>query len=102
MNMKPDNFAAQQLAHNQVQAARQQQYQTGFMGDLSESPGAQSRVKTPLHQMSDIDRFGLKGLLEMIRSDNSDISNLAIGQDLTALGLDLNSSEYVKSHQVYF
>ena len=42
-------------------------------------------------EMTDQDRYGLRGLLENIR--NGDPNNLAIGIDLTNLGLDLNSSE---------
>ena len=64
------------------------------MGELSESPGGTHiREKTPLSQMSELDRFGLSGLLEIIRNDNPDVASLAIGHDLTTLGLDLNSSE---------
>lgn len=95
--MKVDSFAQQQLhanVQNQAQASRGPQYQPGFMADLAGSPGgAQPRSKTPLAHMSELDRFGLPGLLEMIRNENSDVSSLAIGQDLTTLGLDLNSSE---------
>ncbi|KAF2098796.1 hypothetical protein NA57DRAFT_39225 [Rhizodiscina lignyota] len=40
--------------------------------------------------MSEFDRWGLKGLLAMIPSDSPDHSSLAVGQDLTVLGLDLN------------
>lgn len=40
--------------------------------------------------MSEIDRFGLPGLLAMIPPDSQDHSGLAVGQDLTVLGLDLN------------
>lgn len=47
--------------------------------------------------MVPIDRWGLAGLLATIRSDNPDVAGLAIGQDLTQLGLDLNSQEYVHS-----
>ena len=46
----------------------------------------------PTSQMSDLEKYGLPGLLAMIRNPSQDISSLAIGQDLTALGLDLNSS----------
>lgn len=47
--------------------------------------------------MSDQDRFGLAGLLGMIYGENSDVSGLALGQDLMSLGLDLNQPEYVSS-----
>lgn len=45
--------------------------------------------------MSELDRFGLAGLLAMSKNDNQDLTSLANGQDLTQLGLDLNSSESV-------
>ena len=47
-----------------------------------------------LSSMSELDRYGLAGLLHVIRSEGSDLGSLAIGQDLTALGLDLNQPEY--------
>ncbi|KAH3761475.1 NOT2 / NOT3 / NOT5 family protein [Pelomyxa schiedti] len=37
------------------------------------------------------DRFGLLGLLNVIRMTNPDLNTLALGLDLTALGLNLNS-----------
>ena len=43
--------------------------------------------------MSELDRFGLAGLLATVRSDNPDVAGLAIGQDLNHLGLNLNSVE---------
>ncbi|KAL1622141.1 transcriptional regulator [Diplodia seriata] len=53
--------------------------------------GSISHVEqTRLSQMSEIDRFGLPGLLAMIPPDSQDHSSLAVGQDLTVLGLDLN------------
>jgi NOT2/NOT3/NOT5 C-terminal len=39
------------------------------------------------------DRFGLLGLLSVIRMTNQDLSMLALGTDLTTLGLNLNSPE---------
>jgi CCR4-NOT transcription complex subunit 2 len=44
--------------------------------------------------MSELDRFGLAGLLRMIHSESSDVASLAVGQDLMTLGLDLNQPEY--------
>ena len=41
------------------------------------------------------DRFGLLGLLSVIRMQDPDLTTLALGTDLTTLGLNLNSSEYV-------
>lgn len=41
-----------------------------------------------------MDRFGLLGLLNVIRMTNPDLNTLALGIDLTTLGLNLNSPEY--------
>ena len=48
--------------------------------------------------MSAMEEFGLPGLLATIRSANPDVAGLARGQDLTSLGLNLNSPEYVPHH----
>ncbi len=51
---------------------------------------------TPLCQKSFVpDRFGLLGLLSVIRMTDQDLNTLALGTDLTTLGLNLNSPEYV-------
>ena len=39
------------------------------------------------------DRFGLFGLLNVIRMTDQDLNTLALGTDLTLLGLNLNSPE---------
>ncbi|KAL8716511.1 MAG: hypothetical protein Q9225_006174 [Loekoesia sp. 1 TL-2023] len=75
-----------QNAQNQQPPSRQQQ-------GLQPSVASQTAENTPLDQMAPIDRWGLAGLLATIRSDNPDVAGLAIGQDLTQLGLDLNSPE---------
>ena len=41
------------------------------------------------------DRFGLLGLLSVIRMSDPDLTSLALGIDLTTLGLNLNSAEYL-------
>ena len=48
-----------------------------------------------LSQMTELERFGLPGLLAMISDHSPDHSTLATGQDLTVVGLDLNRPEYV-------
>jgi len=40
------------------------------------------------------ERYGLMGILNVIRMAEPDLSTLAIGSDLTGLGLNLNSPEY--------
>lgn len=42
--------------------------------------------------------YGLLGLLKVIRMTDADRNALALGSDLTALGLNLNSSETLYSH----
>lgn len=51
--------------------------------------------QTPAQQVlfSPADRFGLLGLLQIIKSSDSDLSMLALGNDLTTLGLDLGATE---------
>ena len=43
------------------------------------------------------DRFGLLGLLNVIQMTNPDLNTLALGTDLTTLGLNLNSAESLYS-----
>lgn len=43
------------------------------------------------------DRFGLLGLLSVIQMTNPDLNTLALGTDLTTLGLNLNSTESLYS-----
>ncbi len=38
--------------------------------------------------------YGLTGLLQVIRMTDPDLNTVALGTDLTTLGLTLNSSEY--------
>lgn len=52
--------------------------------------------RTTPSQMSAMEEFGLAGFLATARSENPDVSGLARGQDLTSLGLNLNSAEYVQ------
>ncbi|KAJ5911969.1 uncharacterized protein N7473_001272 [Penicillium subrubescens] len=68
---------------------RQQQANEG----QEASAAAQSAEQPPLAQMSELDRFGLSGLLRMIHSESPDVASLAVGQDLMTLGLDLNQPE---------
>lgn len=80
------NFSdPQQLQQRQQQAAE---------GQDASTTAAQSVEQPPLTQMSDLDRFGLAGLLRMIHSESPDVASLAVGQDLMTLGLDLNQPEY--------
>lgn len=84
-NFRPDNYAEHQMQPRPRQA--------GVVNDVQESPAAQSAEQPPLPLMSELDRFGLSGLLRMIHSESPDVASLAVGQDLMTLGLDLNQPE---------
>jgi len=67
-------------------AFSQQQQLVGMAGTLRDS----SKQGGSAHQP---DRFGLLGLLSVIRMSDPDLTTLALGTDLTTLGLNLNSRE---------
>jgi len=50
-------------------------------------------LETPI-QDSEADMWGIKGLLGIIKIEDSDKSKLALGVDLTTLGLNMNQPEY--------
>ncbi|KAI9651930.1 MAG: hypothetical protein M1829_002107 [Trizodia sp. TS-e1964] len=72
-----------------------QSQQQSFLTDPHDSSQAVSipADSTNLGVMGELDKWGLTGLLTIIRNENADQGALATGQDLTALGLDLNSSD---------
>lgn len=74
------------------QQLQQRQPENNDGQEVSNAP--QSTEQPPLAQMSELDRFGLAGLLRMIHSESPDVASLAVGQDLMTLGLDLNQAEY--------
>jgi hypothetical protein len=84
------------VTQTQNAPTRARDFQSSFAGDQEGSlVGAQGRIKTPLSEMAPIDRWGLKGLLSTINSEDPATAALAAGQDLTTLGLDVNSQEFV-------
>lgn len=66
-------------------------------GDASPTRLFDDIVQEPMVEFEAIDneQFGLKGLLKIIRMSDPDLNTLALGTDLTTLGLNLNSTEYV-------
>jgi CCR4-NOT transcription complex subunit 2 len=84
---------ARQAPIQSYQSQRTNQGQQPFAADFGESQSTQSPDDLSLSHMSEIDKFGLKGLLALIRHESADIGALAVGQDLTQLGLDLNQPE---------
>ena len=67
----------------------------------SSTSGAGSPVMTNAGAAPVSDRFGLLGLLGVIRMTDQDLNTLALGCDLTTLGLNLNSTEYFPNDVVY-
>ncbi len=89
------NFHEAQITSQQASAQAQSQatrLRQGYPTGAGESPGA-GRDQLNSSQMIALDRFGLHGFLATVRSENPDVASLAIGQDLTQLGLNLNSTE---------
>lgn len=76
------------------QRPQQGQFRSNFGPDAGAvgSPGGQPQHKK-LADMTEKERYGLPGLLSMIPLESPDYSTLAVGQDLTVLGLDLSRPE---------
>ncbi|GAB5365906.1 hypothetical protein AAMO2058_001098600 [Amorphochlora amoebiformis] len=70
----PTNFIRSKHEHAQQQAQLQQ-------------------ASSKADNQEDADRYGLKGLLRVIRMTDPALNTLALGTDLTKLGLNLNSSD---------
>ncbi|QSL67159.1 hypothetical protein MERGE_001548 [Pneumocystis wakefieldiae] len=56
--------------------------------DAKESSTGQTPVS-----LTPVERFSLKGLLSIFKMENPDLNAMALGSDLTALGLNLNHSD---------
>ena len=76
-----------------AQRPPQHQFEQTFGADALGSPNAQNMLHKKLSEMTDSERYGLPGLLSMIPLESPDYSSLAMGQDLTVLGLDLSRPE---------
>jgi hypothetical protein len=61
--------------------------------DFGTSEDPSPEVEDPLAGMNDKDRFGLKGLLAMLKGPYPDQAALVSGIDITTLGFDLNTTE---------
>lgn len=84
---------AEQQQENGNRSSQQSEDQ-GINAEAKESPDmAHSRLNDRLSNMAEIERYGLPGLLTMISDHSPDHSSLAVGQDLTVVGLDLNRPE---------
>ncbi|KAF1946842.1 hypothetical protein EJ02DRAFT_430401 [Clathrospora elynae] len=81
------------------QRPQQSQFEQSYGSEAPGSPNTQNYKK--LSEMTDSERYGLPGLLSMIPLDSSDYSSLAMGQDLTVLGLDLSRPDHSPLHPTF-
>ncbi|KAL6508906.1 putative NOT transcription complex subunit vip2 [Orobanche hederae] len=82
--------------HQVLQQYQQHQNQTQFRLQQMSAIGQPFRdqgVKPMQAPQPASDPFGLRGLLSVIKMSDPDLTSLALGIDLTTLGLNLNSSE---------
>lgn len=87
-----DQLVHQYQQHQQSQFGRQlgtHQPQLAAVGQSSRDMAVKSLQGVQVAP----DRFGLLGLLSVIRMSDPDLTTLALGTDLTTLGLNLNSRE---------
>ncbi|KAH3915506.1 hypothetical protein HBH56_075510 [Parastagonospora nodorum] len=84
------------------QRPQQGQFDQNFGAEnSSSSPNTQIPLYKKLAEMSDTERYGLPGLLSLIPLESPDHSSLAMGQDLTVLGLDLARPENSPLHPTF-
>ncbi|KAL5579773.1 hypothetical protein UlMin_012215 [Ulmus minor] len=78
--------------YQQHQNQSQSQFRLQQMSAANQSFKDQGLISTQAAQSAS-DPFGLLGLLSVIRMSDPDLTSLALGIDLTTLGLNLNSQE---------
>ncbi|KAF2113487.1 hypothetical protein BDV96DRAFT_496683 [Lophiotrema nucula] len=83
------------------QRPQQSQFDPPFSSETLGSPNAQPSQHKKLADMTDSERYGLPGLLSMIPLESPDYSSLAVGQDLTVLGLDLSRPDNSPLHPTF-
>mmetsp|Transcript_65508 Transcript_65508/g.207068 ORF Transcript_65508/g.207068 Transcript_65508/m.207068 type:complete len:721 (-) Transcript_65508:104-2266(-) len=91
----------QLMSQQQFHQQQQMQRPPGMMPHAAAGPGGQAAAGgkggaasgKAAPAMGSPDRFGLLGLLSVIRMSDPDLTTLALGTDLTTLGLNLNSPE---------
>jgi hypothetical protein len=62
--------------------------------NLNQSNYPTQELENSKREDTDADVWGIKGLLGIIKSEDPDKSKLALGVDLTSLGLNMNQPEY--------
>ncbi|KAL3625910.1 putative NOT transcription complex subunit vip2 [Castilleja foliolosa] len=81
-----------QVLQQYQQHQNQNQFRLQQMSAVGQ-PFRDQGVKPTQSAQATSDPFGLRGLLSVIRMSDPDLTSLALGIDLTTLGLNLNSSE---------
>ena len=79
----------QQYQHHQNTSSQYRLHQMSAIGQPFRDVGLKPMQVT----QSNPDRFSLLGLLSVIKMSDPDLTSLALGIDLTSLGLNLNSTE---------
>jgi len=100
MMSNPSTAGAQSIPPPGLQQQQQQQQSTtqtqtpitnnntsNIINDLKPKPKQKSE-----HELTDMDRFGLNGLLSLLRRENPGQTTVAIGSDLNILGLDMSDA----------
>lgn len=82
----------QQYQHPNNQSNQQSQFRLQPMSAAVNQPYRET-MKSMQATQSAPDSYGLLGLLSVIRMSDPDLTSLALGIDLTTLGLNLNSTE---------
>ncbi|KAF1843552.1 uncharacterized protein K460DRAFT_288673 [Cucurbitaria berberidis CBS 394.84] len=83
------------------QRSQPNQFEQPFGSENVTSPSTQTLLHKKLADMTDSERYGLPGLLSMIPLESHDYSSLAMGQDLTVLGLDLSRPDNSPLHPTF-
>ncbi len=89
---RQSDYQSQAFQSNQ-QPPQSSSQQTNFGNDGLDSPATSQQEVQPLSQMSELDKFGIPGLLATLHHPSEHVRSLAYGHDLPALGLDMNSPE---------
>ncbi|KAL3653120.1 putative NOT transcription complex subunit vip2 [Castilleja foliolosa] len=88
----PNSLSGNQVLPQYQQHQNQNQFHLPQMSAVGQSFRDQG-VKPMQAGQAAPDIFGLRGLLNVIKMSDPALTSLALGMDLTTLGLDLNSSE---------
>uniref|UniRef100_A0A7S3JSH1 NOT2/NOT3/NOT5 C-terminal domain-containing protein n=1 Tax=Aureoumbra lagunensis TaxID=44058 RepID=A0A7S3JSH1_9STRA len=91
-------FLSSPHAENDSEKQQQHNYRTNENNTVNQQQNdADKNSNSTATTQAQRTKYGLMGLLDVIRMTNADLNTLALGSDLTTLGLNLNSSECLYS-----